>query len=105
MENKKVKKVIVELEDGNKMEFTGDVVMFAEDEMSGAEKLFKGDDHKKLCGVIQCPSTFLATVTNSVLHTLAENSPGFYMTEMMKQLDDAKARPLIMAVLANILDD
>lgn len=101
MENKKVKKVIVELNDGSKMEFTGEVVMFAEDEMSEAEKLFKGDDHKKMCGVVQCSSSFLASVVNSALDTLAEKNPGLDITVMMKHVDDAKVS--LMAVLADIL--
>ena len=102
MENKKVKKVIVELNDGSKMEFTGDVVMFAEDEMSGAEKFFNGNDNKKICGIVQCSSGFLASVTNSALDTLAEKNPGLDIVVMMKHLDDAKLNPL-MAVLADIL--
>lgn len=102
MENKKVKKVIVELNDGSKMEFTGEVVMFAEDEMSEAEKLFKGDGHKKMCGVVQCSSGFLAAVVNSALDTLAEKNPGLDIAVMMKHLDGAKVSPL-MDVLADIL--
>ena len=101
MENKKIKKVIVELEDGSKMEFTGEVVMFAEDEMSGAEKLFKGDVHKKMCGVVQCSSGFLAAVVNSALDTLAEKNPGLDIAVMMKHVDDEKVS--MMAVLADIL--
>lgn len=102
MENRKVKKVIVELEDGNKMEFDGEVVMFAEDKMSGAEKLFKGGDHKKMCGVIQCSSGFLAAVVNSALDTLAEKNLGLEIAVMMKHMDDEKVSP-IMDVLADIL--
>lgn len=99
MENKKVKKVIVELNDGSKMEFTGELVMFAEDEMSGAEKFFKGHDHKKMCGVVQCSSGFLVTVVDSALDKLEEKNPGLAVSAMMKHLDDAK----LMAVLADIL--
>ena len=102
MENKKVKKVIVELNDGSKIEFAGEVVMFAEDEMSGAEKLFTGDDHKKMCGVVQCSAGFLATVVNSALDTLAEKNPGLDIAVMMKHLDNAKVSSLI-DVLADIL--
>lgn len=99
MENKEVKKVIVELNDGSKTEFTGDVVMFAEDEMSGTEKLFKGNDYKKMCGVVQCSTSFLVTVVDSALDTLEEKNPGLAVAVMMKHLDDAK----LMAVLADIL--
>lgn len=102
MENKKIKKVIVELNDGSKMEFTGEMVMFAENEMSDAEKFFKGDDHKKVCGVVQCSSGFLASVVNSALDTLAEKNPGLDIAVMMKHLDDEKVSPL-MSVLADIL--
>lgn len=100
MENKKVKKVIVELNDGNKMEFTGEVVMFAEDEMSGAEKLIKGDDHKKMCGVVRCSPGFLATAVNSALGTLADRNPGLDTAVIMKHLENKHSE---LAVLADIL--
>lgn len=100
MENKKVKKVIVELNDGSKMEFAGEVVMFAEDEMSGAEKLFKGDDYKKMCGVVQCSSGFLAAVVNSALDTMAEKNPILDTAVMMKHLEDKHPE---WSVLADIL--
>lgn len=99
MKNKEVKKVTVELDDGGKLEFTGEVVMFAEDEMSGTEKLFKGNDYKKMCGVVQCSPSFLVTVVDSALDTLEEKNPGLAVAVMMKHLDDAK----LMAVLADIL--
>lgn len=102
MENKKVKKVIVELEDGNKMEFDGQVVMFVEDKMSEMEKIFNGDGHEKICGVIQCSPHFLASVTNFALETLAEKTPGLDIAVMMKHLDDAKVSPM-MDVLEDIL--
>ena len=101
MENKKVKKVIVELNDGRRMEFTGELAVFAEDEMSGAEKFFKGDDRKKMCGVVQCSSGFLAAVVNSALDTLAEKNPDLDIAVMLKHLDDVKANRMT-DVLENI---
>lgn len=99
MKNKEVKKVTVELDDGSKLEFTGEVVMFAEDEMSETEKLFKGNDYKKMCGVVQCSPSFLVKVVDSALDTLEEKNPSLAVAAMMKHLDDAK----LMAVLADIL--
>lgn len=102
MENKKVKKIIIELEDGGKMEFNGQVVMFVEDKMSELEKMFNSDGRGKICGVVQCCPDFLASVTNSALETLAEKTPGLDFAVMLKHLDDAKVSPM-MAVLADIL--
>lgn len=101
MDNKKVKKVVVEFEDGNKLEYTGDVVMFVEDEMSAAEKLFEGNSRRKLWGVVQCSSGFLAAAANSVLDTLAENNSGLDIAVMLKHLDDVKANRMT-DVLENI---
>ena len=104
MENKKIKKVIVELEDGSKMEFNGQVVLFVEDKMSDLEKMFNGDNHGKICGVIQCNPCFLASVTNSALDTLAERTPGLDFAVMAKHLDSKEPKQnSIMSVLADIL--
>ncbi len=104
MENKKVKKVIVELEDGNKMEFSGQVVMFVEENMSDLEKMFKGDNPIKIRSVVQCGPHFLAAVTNSALETLAKNTPRLDFAVMMKHLDSKEPKQnSIMSVLADIL--
>ena len=76
MENKSVKKVIVELENGNKLEFDKQVVIFAEDEMSATEKMLHDGDNGKICGILRCNPNFMANVTESLLSSLKDAAPG-----------------------------
>lgn len=75
MENVQVKKVIVELDNGNKIEFDKQVVLFAEDEMSATEKKPNNGQTTKITGVVSCSPNFLATVAESMLGTVRDNAP------------------------------
>ena len=87
MENTTIKKVIVELENGNKLEFDKQVVLFAEDEMSATEKAIEGEENTKICGVVSCNPVFMANVIESMLGSLREAAPGFDSAVMMKHLE------------------
>lgn len=96
----KVKKVTVELVDGNKMEFTGEMALFLQDKMTEIEKILHGDDQDKVCGVVQCSPMFLASVTNAALATLSERAPGLDSAVLVKHLEDKHPE---LAVLEHIL--
>lgn len=87
MENTAIKKVIVELENGNKLEFDKQVVLFAEDEMSNTEKAMSGDENTKICGVISCNPVFMSNVVESLLGSLKDAAPGLDSAVMMKHLE------------------
>ena len=100
MKNMKVKKVTVELVDGNKMEFTGEMALFLQDEMTVAEKLIHGDDRCKVRCVVECSPMFLASVTNAALATLSERAPGLDSAVLVKHVEDKHPE---LAVLEDIL--
>lgn len=100
MKDMKIKKVTVELVDGGKMEFAGEMALFLQDEMTVAEKLIHGVDSDKIFGVVQCSSMFLASIANAALSTLSERAPGLDSAVMLKHLEDKHPE---LAVLEKIL--
>lgn len=102
MENLKVKKVVVELENGNKLEFDKEVVIFAEDEMSETEKRIHNGQNTKICGIISCCPNFMANVTQSMLGTLRDQMPGLDDAVMMEHLN--LASPL-MSMLEKVFGE
>ena len=87
MENTAVKKVIVELENGNKLEFDKQVIVFAEDEMSNTERAMSGEESTKICGVIGCNPVFMANVVENLLSSLKDAAPGLDSAVMMKHIE------------------
>lgn len=81
-----IKKVTVELENGKKLEFDKQFVLFAEDEMSSTEKAVHGDDQSKICGVVGCKANFLAAAASSMLKTMHDKTPGLDRTVIMEHL-------------------
>lgn len=100
MENTAIKKVIVELENGNKLEFDKQVIVFAEDEMSNTEKAMSGDESTKICGVISCNPVFMANVGEQILKSLKDAVPGLDNAVMMKHMEQTSD---IMHMLKEIL--
>lgn len=99
METNKMKKVMVELENGTVLEFTKQAVLFLEDDMTETEKKLH-DQETKLCCIANCNPHFLASATNAALSTLAEQAPGLDAAVMMKHMDSQHD---ILGVLADIL--
>ena len=99
MENAKIKKVLVELDNGNVLEFDKQVVLFLEDEMTETEKKLHSQN-TKMCVVANCDTAFMIAVAESALGTLASNSPGAEMIPMVKFMED---RLGIVGGLAEIL--
>ena len=95
-----IKKIIVELDNGKKLEFDKQFALFAQDEMSVTEKSIHGDDFKKICGIISCKSDFAASVAGSLLKMLNEKTPGLDHEVVMKHLveTDDFARLLVDAL-------
>lgn len=81
-----IKKVTVELENGKKLEFDKQFILFAEDEMSNTEKTVHGDAHGKICGVVSCKANFMASVASSMLKTMHDKMPGLDRTVIMEHL-------------------
>ena len=100
MENVQVKKVIVELDNGNTLEFDKQVVLFAEDEMSNTEKKLNNGQTTKITGVVSCSPNFLANVTESMLGTVRDNAPGLDTCIIAKHME---MMPSIAEMLAKIL--
>ena len=86
MENVKIKKVMVELTDGTALEFDKQAIVFVEDDMTETERKLH-TDNTKLCSIIGCSSSFMATAATSLLSTLAENVPGLDSAVIAKHLD------------------
>lgn len=86
-----IKKVTVELENGKKLEFDKQLVLFAEDEMSNTEKAVRGDADGKVCGVVSCKPNFMASVASSMLKTMHDKTPGLdraVIAEHLVETDD-----------------
>ena len=86
MENTKIKKIMVELENGAVLEFDKQAVLFVEDEMTATEKKIHSEE-TKMCCIAGCSPALLATATGAALGTLAEQAPGMDAVVMMKHMD------------------
>lgn len=99
MENTKIKKIMVELENGAVLEFDKQAVLFLEDEMTETEKKIH-DKQTKMCVIAGCDTAFLVAVAESALSTLESNSPGSELIPMIKFMEDKLG---IVGGLAEIL--
>lgn len=100
MEKANIKKVIVELENGNKLEFDKQVIILAEDEMSETEKRIHTEEKTKICCIANCSPNFMAEVTESMLGTLRKHAPGLDDAVMLAHLE--KSSPML-GMLAELL--
>ena len=101
MEDVKVKKVIVELDNGNTLEFDKQIVLFAEDEMSNTEKKLHSGQTTKITGMVSCSPNFLASATQAMLGNVRDNIPGLdavVIAEHMEML------PSISEMLEKIIE-
>ena len=87
MEKAKIKKVMVELENGNVLEFDKQVVLFLEDDMTETEKKLHSEN-TKMCVVANCDTAFMIAVADSALSTLASNAPGAELIPMVKFMEE-----------------
>lgn len=87
MVNSKVKKIIVELDNGTVLEFDKQAVLFLEDEMTETEKKIH-TENTKMCVIAGCDASFMISVAESALTTLASNVPGSELIPMMKFMED-----------------
>lgn len=82
----RIKKVTVELDNGNKLEFDKEVVIYAQDEMSVTEKKIHGNG-TKICAIAGCSPNFLANVAESILGSLREVSGGLDTAVILAHLE------------------
>lgn len=99
MKKPKIKKVMVELENGKVIEFNRQVILVAEDDMTETEKKLH-DEQAKMCCVAECSTSFMASAANAVLGMLADNAPGLDSAVMMKHVDEKHD---ILSMLAEAL--
>ena len=90
MENAKIKKIMVELENGTVLEFDKQAVLFLEDDMTETEKKLH-TDNTKMCVIAGCNTAFLIAVAESALNTLATNAPGAEVLPMLKFMEERLA--------------
>ena len=94
-----VKKVIVELDNGKTLEFDKQFVLYAQDEMSETEKRLSEDNESKICGVISCRHSFMASVACSMLETLNSKADGLDRKVIMKHLIDTDDTAKLLATI------
>ena len=100
MQNKRIKKVTVELTDGTTLDFDKQIMLFAEDEMSNTEKKLNKEETCKVLAMVDCETHMMASVTESLLGILEDKCPGLDSTVMMKHLGK---KSHLMEVLEAIL--
>lgn len=93
MENSKVKKIMVELDNGTVLEFDKQAVLFLEDEMTETEKKLH-TENTKMCVIAGCDTSFMIAVAESALNTLASNAPGAELLPMLKFMEERLERIL-----------
>ena len=101
MENGKIKRVLVELENGEVVEFDKQVVLFAEVEMTELEKKLHSSSTKS-CSIANCRGQFLAHAADNLLNSIRHQAPGLdraiiirhilkqtdSLTEMLEEFDE-----------------
>ena len=85
MENTKIKKVTVELENGNVLEFDKNVILFAEDEMTATEQKIH-TEQTKMCTIASCNSAFMGAAASSALDMLTEHEPALEALVLAKHM-------------------
>ena len=96
----KVRKVLVELENGNILEFDKQVVIFAEDTMTDSEKQICDNNDIKMCVITSSSGRFLAEATMASLKNLERLKPGYDQYVIGKYLE---AEDPIIEMLAKVL--
>ena len=96
----KIKKVMVELANGEVIEFNKQVIMFAEDEMTDTEKKVYGKS-TKMCHIANCDGQFMAHAAQEILAHIREQAPGLDAAIMMHHIEGEETNGLF-GMLAEI---
>lgn len=85
----KIKKVMVELDNGEVVTFDKQMIMFFEDDMTDNEKKIH-DNSTKMCSMANCNRQFMVEAASAVLNTIKEKAPGLDLAILMKHLERSK---------------
>ena len=96
----KIKKVMVELANGEVIEFNKQAILFLEDEMTDTEKKVHGSS-TKMCNIANCDGQFMANAAQHLLATIRENAPGLDSAIMMRHIEGEESNGLF-GMLAEI---
>ncbi len=77
-----IEKITVTLANGNTVDYTGRVVLFAEDTLSPTEKALSGEGAVKVTSAMHADNEFLAAAVQVGLRILAESVPGLDIAVM-----------------------
>lgn len=86
MEKGKIKKVMVELANGEVIEFDKQAILFLEDDMTETEKKIHGKS-TKMCNIANCDGQFMAQAASALLNTIRENAPGLDSAIMLHHIE------------------
>ena len=84
MENLAIKKVTVELENGEVLEYSNQLIVFVEEQTTENERKLAGEHYAKATGIINADSAFVASVTETLLGVLRANNPRLECAVLMK---------------------
>lgn len=92
----KIMKVMVELANGEVVEFNKQAVMFFEDDMTETEKKIHGKS-TKMCSIANCNGQFMAEAASALLNIVRDNAPGLDSAIMLKHIESEEGEsPLDM---------
>ena len=83
MENA-IKKVTIELENGEVLEYGNQLIIFVEEQTTENERKLAGEHHVKATGMINANPAFVASVTETLIGVLRSNSPRLECAVLMK---------------------